>query len=143
MNFIGDPMQYLRIAILVALSLPLGGCMHAYEFGIMDIASSKGVLFHGNYFISPSADDSDRGVEKQRKLRIRFYGEDTALFDHTYSVLCDSSDIVRRNLRTSTQLEFEVRNKNGSIAFRRVFGILGGKPGEISEAPRSMKSPKK
>jgi len=105
------------------------------EFGGFDFKNGETVLLYGNYVISPATSST---VTETKKLRIRFYARDqpklTAIFDQTYSIKADSTEILRLYSSDPLTVEIQVKNRNGTIAFRQAFGLMNGKPQEIKLA---------
>ena len=112
------------------------------EFGEVDFENGTSVLFYGGYVISPATSST---AAETKKLRIRFYARDqpklTAILDRTYAVRADGTEVLRLYSRDPLMIEIQVKNRNGTIAFRQAFGIVDGKPAEINSPRARNKMP--
>ena len=120
---------------LLAVMATLVGCVSTpIEFGVLKFEGNNGFVLNGWYTISPAT--SSTKTEKKR-VRIQFFARDqpklTTIFDQTYSFLADSTNVDRIYSRETMIVELRVLNRDGAVAFKKRFHLVGGMPCEVNQ----------
>ncbi len=122
----------IKLLTSVAVACLLSQCMSPVEFGTLQLQDKTGVIYHGWYGITAVS------KPETRKMRLRFFvpegenGKEKVMFDRTYSFFSDSTNVERLYHRDQSRMEVRVRNKDGSTAFSRAFGLVGRKAEEVA-----------
>ena len=120
---------------VLVMMFTLVGCVGTpIEFGVLKFEGNNGTVLNGWYTISPAT--SSTKTEKKR-LRIQFFARDqpklTTIFDQTYSFLADSTNLYRIYSRETMTVEVKVLNRDGAVAFKKQFHLVGGMPCEVNQ----------